>query len=106
MPVNQPYVFGCWYGYDQDCSTVAIFRSGSGQPSQSFICSQGISQQYYHDGSGTYPATNDKVYSNSGGTTPLSAGYYSYGPSPGPFTAGWYRITGTAGIVQTTGLCP
>ena len=29
MPVNQPYVFGCWYGYDQDCSTVTIFRSGS-----------------------------------------------------------------------------
>ena len=106
MPVNQPYVFGCWYGYDQDCSTVTIFRSGVGQPSQSLICSQGISQQYYHDGSGTYPATNDKVYSNSGGTTPLSAGYYSYGPSPGPLTAGWYRITGTAGIVQTTGSCP
>ena len=106
MPVNQPYVFGCWYVYDQDCSTVAIFRSGSGQPSQSFICSQAINQQYYHDGSGPYPATNDKVYSNSAGTTPLSAGYYSYGPSPGPLTAGWYRITGTAGLVQTTGLCP
>ena len=106
MSIACPYNFSAWYGYDQDCSTVAIFRSGSGQPSQSFICSQAINQQYYHDGSVPYPATNDKVYSNSGGTTPLSAGYYSYGPSPGPFTAGWYRITGTAGLVQTTGLCP
>ena len=38
MPVNQPYVFGCWYGYDQDCadftSTMTVgswtFNPGSG----------------------------------------------------------------------------
>ena len=106
MSIACPYNFSAWYGYDQDCSTVSSFRSGSGQPSQSFICSQAVGQLYYHDGSGPYPTTNDKVYSNSGGTIPLSAGYYSFAPTPGPLTAGWYRITGTAGIVQTTGSCP
>lgn len=30
----------------------------------------------YHDGSGTYPAANDNVYSDSSGTTALSDGFY------------------------------
>tara|TARA_B100000902_G_scaffold261006_1_gene247256 strand:+ start:1965 stop:2387 length:423 start_codon:yes stop_codon:yes gene_type:complete len=30
MPVNQPYVFGCWYGYDQDCSSTPTYDYGSG----------------------------------------------------------------------------
>ena len=106
MPIAYPYKFSDWYGYDQDCSALAIFRSGSGQPNQSFICSQNITQQYHHNGSGPYPVVNDIVYTNSAGTTTLSAGYYSYGPSPGTLTAGWYRIVGNVGVVQTTGLCP
>jgi len=40
-----------------------------------------LDQTYYHDGSGTYPTAGDTCYSDSGGTTPLDAGYYVLGNS-------------------------
>ena len=80
MPVNQPYVFGCWYGYDQDCtsttpynsSTVSVFNgvcpfNGSNPPA---------SQQYHHNGSGTLPSSGDRCFSDAAGTSALASGYY------------------------------
>ena len=37
---------------------------------------ESIEDTAYHDGSGTYPAVNDSVYSNSSGTTALSDANY------------------------------
>ena len=37
---------------------------------------ESIEDTAYHDGSGTYPAVNDRVYSNSSGTTALSDANY------------------------------
>lgn len=40
-------------------------------------CSEGgTSGTGYHDGTGTYPAAGDNVYSDSAGTTALADGYY------------------------------
>ena len=36
----------------------------------------GINATGYHDGSGTYPASGDSVYTNSSGTSALSNGFY------------------------------
>ena len=110
MPIAYPYKFSDWYGYDKDCSTLTAFLVGSGQSGSSGICSQLSSQAtYYHDGSGTYPAVNDIVYTDSAGTSPLNGGsgtnwpYFPAGPNP---PAGWFRVTGSTGTVQSTSTCP
>ena len=92
MPISQPYKMSCWYGYDQDCSALTSFSSSSGTALFG-VCSESINQTYYHDGSGTYPAQGDKVYSDSGGSSVLGDNYYK-------FNSTWvYRITGGAGVV-------
>lgn len=40
----------------------------------------------YHDGSGTFPANGDSVYTNSGGTSALSNGYYQISVPEGKST--------------------
>lgn len=110
MPIAYPYKFSDWYGYDKDCVVLTSFLAGSGQSGSSGICNQLSSQvTYYHDGSGTYPTTGDIVYTNSAGTTPLNGGsgtnwpYFPPGPNP---PAGWFRITGSTGTVQSQSNCP
>ena len=58
-------------------------RTSSGPPSANGVdaCAlavgeNAINQTGYHDGSGTFPANGDSVYTDSGGTTALSNGYY------------------------------
>ena len=110
MPISYPYKFSDWYGYDKDCVTLTAFLVGSGQSGSSGICNQLSSQAtYYHDGSGTYPAVNDIVYTDSAGTSPLNGGsvtnwpYFPSGPQP---PDGWFRITGSTGTVQSQSNCP
>ena len=66
------------------------------------ICAFGTSlpaptTTYYHDGGGTFPYDGDKMYTDSAGTTPASAGYYYL------YDAGCYnvynRITASDGTV-------
>jgi len=93
MPIAYPYKFSDWYGYDKDCVAVTAFSSSTGY-SLINVCSGSIGSTYYHDGSGTYPAAGDTVYSNSGGTTTLADNYYK-------FNSTWvYRITGGSGVVN------
>lgn len=79
MPVSYPYGFSCWYGYDKDCSTLTSF-SASTSSSFSGVCIAIVNQTYYHDGSGTFPAQNDKVYTSSAGGSSnyLGTGYYRF----------------------------
>ena len=78
MPVNQPYVFGCWYGYDQDCVSLTAFNVGLGNSIGSGynMCNQTApgGNTYYHNGSGTYPVANDIVYLSNSTSNPFNGG--------------------------------
>lgn len=99
MAVVQPYTFSDFYGYDQDCSTLTSF-SASTSSTFSGVCSATVNQTYYHDGSFTNPDVGDTVYSNSGGTTYLSAGYYLLGP-----IGDEYMQVGSSGTVSSVDVC-
>tara|TARA_B100000963_G_scaffold75320_1_gene63450 strand:+ start:890 stop:1366 length:477 start_codon:yes stop_codon:yes gene_type:complete len=108
-PVNQsaPHAYSEFYG--RSFVTLTAFLSGAGTTGDA-CTTLGSSFTYYHDGSGTYPAVGDKVYTNSSGTTPASGGSgtnygaFSSGP-PGPPVQS-YRITGSTGTVQAASVCP
>ena len=53
---------------------------------------------YYFNGSGTYPAQNDNIYSDAAGNNPLANGYYAiyYGSA----TAVTIYVTGGAGLIS------
>ena len=53
-------------------------------------------------GSSSYIQTGDTCYTTATGTGVVAAGYYKAFVSGG---AGWMRITGTAGVVQSVGNC-
>ena len=53
-------------------------------------------------GSSSYVQTGDICYTTATGTGVVAAGYYKAFVSGG---AGWMRITGTAGVVQSVGNC-
>jgi len=108
-PVNQsaPHSYSEFYG--RSFVSLTSFLSGAGTTGDA--CNTlGSSFTYYHDGSGTYPAVGDKVYTDSGGTTPASGGSgtnygaFASGP-PGPPVES-YRITGSTGEVQSVSTCP
>tara|TARA_R100001460_G_scaffold103236_1_gene148331 strand:+ start:40 stop:522 length:483 start_codon:yes stop_codon:yes gene_type:complete len=107
-PVNQsaPHAYSEFYG--RSFVSLTSFLSGAGTTGDA--CNTlGSSFTYYHDGSGTYPAVGDKVYTNSSGTTPASGGsgtnyaVFASGP-PGPPVRS-YRITGSTGTVQASSEC-
>tara|TARA_R100000231_G_scaffold136176_1_gene111242 strand:- start:1218 stop:1694 length:477 start_codon:yes stop_codon:yes gene_type:complete len=108
-PVNQsaPHSYSEFYG--RSFVSLTSFLSGAGTTGDA--CNTlGSSFTYYHDGSGTYPAVGDKVYTDSGGTTPASGGSgTNYGAfasgAPGPPVES-YRITGSTGEVQSVSTCP
>tara|TARA_R110002051_G_scaffold109497_3_gene182171 strand:+ start:7987 stop:8382 length:396 start_codon:yes stop_codon:yes gene_type:complete len=81
-----------FYGF----SALEAFSSSTGY-SIGDVCDSGsINQTYHHDGSGTYPAAGDTVYSDNGGTTVLGDNFYK-------FNTTWvYRITGGAGVVNAS----
>ena len=112
MPIAYPYRFSDWYGYDKDCASVTAFLVGAGivEGGNTACNTLGSSFTYYHDGSGTYPATGDIVYTNSAGTTPASGGtgtnYAVFAAGPPAPPVRYFRITGSTGTVQATSTCP
>ena len=65
---------------DVCCTGCATFTNFSGTPNGTFngVCTATIgSNNYWHNGSGTYPAAGDTVFTNSGGTTTASNGHFS-----------------------------
>ena len=61
------------------------------------VCGFSTNQTYYHNGSGTYPAVNDVVYSDSAGTTFLLSGFRKAGSHK-------YRVDSN-GVVGALFLC-
>jgi len=58
---------------------------------------------YYFNGSGTYPAQNDNIYSDAAGNNPLANGYYAiYFGSAIPVTI---YVTGGAGLISLVQTC-
>lgn len=87
-----PDAYSDFYGYSNLTSYLgSTFQSGT-----KFICTQTQNVTFYHDGSGTWPATGDTVYTNSGGTTP-GVGYsrVNFG----------YLLTNSTGVVTNLYLC-
>ena len=76
MPILYPYKMSDWYGYCKVCTSPVTSFSSSIIQTSSTVCSATINQTYYHDGSGSLPVVNDKVYSNAAGSNLLAAGNY------------------------------
>lgn len=95
MPIAYPYKFSDWYGYDQDCSGLTAFSCSTGTVFIG-VCSQSINRTYYHDGSGTYPAAGNKVFSNAAGQNVLPAFYYKFDST---FV---FKISGNNGVVDNS----
>tara|TARA_R110002167_G_scaffold214121_4_gene418872 strand:+ start:880 stop:2604 length:1725 start_codon:yes stop_codon:yes gene_type:complete len=76
------------------CPTNTAFASSSTAASISAACTDTIDQTFYHNGSGTLPSVGDNAYSDAGGTTPLSAGFYKINATS------YIEITGSAGLVS------
>jgi len=65
------------------------------------VCSQTPTATYYHDGLTTYPVTGDTVYTNSNGSTYVSAGYYKIDNG----SNGLYIQVGNNGSVTLDDIC-
>lgn len=102
---TNPHKMSEFRGYDHDASSVTSFLSGGGQPDAKFLCSQLLGNTYYHNGSGTFPAVGDTVYTNSGGTTALGNGFYSRGSNAMSGPTGYYQVSGGNGVVSSIGSC-
>ena len=75
-PSSTPVTFQSFYSYDKDASSVTSFSASFGGGSGKAVCGSSTGVTYYHDGSGTYPAVNDNVYTDSGATNPMADNYY------------------------------
>lgn len=64
---------------------------------------------FYHNGSGTFPAVNDTVYSDSAGTIPLSGGqrrwFLSNGTGGGKFVVQTPFLGSNTGLVTSIAIC-
>tara|TARA_Y100000385_G_scaffold20147_2_gene19916 strand:- start:470 stop:895 length:426 start_codon:yes stop_codon:yes gene_type:complete len=81
--------------YGASAGTCTSYSSTTVQPTEAGGCSSSVNQTYYHSGSGSFPTTGDYVYSNSGCTTGLSAGYCKIG------TGFWILIDGQSRVSAT-----
>ena len=81
--------------YSKTWNALTSYSSSTGT-TFSGVCALSIDQTYYHNGSGTYPAAGDTVYSDSGGTSVLADFYYKFNSTY------VIRITGGAGVVNAS----
>jgi hypothetical protein len=92
--------------YGQSAVTLIEFDYNSSSASLGgfYACQlEGFEDTAYHNGSGTYPAQGDNVYSDSSGNTPLtSSRSYKYGNGT---QSGGYLNIGASGVVSSLGNC-
>ena len=102
-PVNQvaPHKFSEFYGRSFP-TTTAYSSSVKGVFNQACPfngSNPGLSQTYYHNGSGSLPAAGDKCTSDSAGNTVLLAGYYNINSATGQGNRSYIKIS-SGGIVD------
>ena len=99
-----------FFGYDQTLSRY-YFRFAYSSSSSTLACGFTMSATiYYHNGTGTYPTSGDKVYTSAAGFTVAAAGFYQmFDPSSGGSSGNWVEVLGggggTAGTVGPYGSC-
>jgi len=103
-PVNQvaPHKFSEFYGRSFP-TTTAYSSSVMGVFNQACPfngSNPGLSQTYYHNGSGSLPAAGNKCTSDSAGNTVLLAGYYNISSATGQGNRSYIRISSNQGIVD------
>ena len=85
------------------------FLAGAGTSGNACL-TLGSSFTYYHNGSGTYPAVGNIVYTTNSTSNPLNGGvgtnYAIFASGPPQPPVSYFRVTGNAGTVQQTGSCP
>ena len=104
-PVNQvaPHKFSEFYGGSFP-TTTAYSSSVMGVFLQACPfngSNPGLSQTYYHNGSGSLPAAGDKCTSDSAGNTVLLAGYYNINSATGVGNRSYIKISSNQGIVDS-----
>ena len=93
--ISSPTSMSDFYGYSAATGAVdfgyhAIFSLGA------CSISSGSYTTYYHDGTGTLPVINDKIYTDASQTSYAPNGYYSNGTT-------FFRVFYNAGsIIQVT----
>ena len=76
---STPHAVSEFYSYDHSASPplTGFVADGTTYASALDACSNGsINSPLYHDGAGAYPTTGDTVYTDSGGTTNPTDGFY------------------------------
>ena len=104
-PVNQvaPHKFSEFYGRSFP-TTTAYSSSVMGVFNQACPfngSNPGLTQTYYHNGSGSLPAAGDKCTSDSAGNTVLLAGYYNINSATGLGNRSYIKISSNQGIVDS-----
>ena len=66
---------------------------------ESSVCSESITETYYHNGGSSDPVVADVVYSDSGMTTVLTDGFYKIGVNT------YIEVSGGAGAVLSVSSC-
>jgi hypothetical protein len=85
------------------CATLGTVL-GSGISDFNSVCSATpVSTTYYFNNTGTYPVAGDSVFTNSGGTVALGAGYYKINTAA--TSESWMKITGTNGYIAEVQDC-
>ena len=103
-PVNQvaPHKFSEFYGRSFP-TTTSYSSSVMGVFNQACPfngSNPGLTQTYYHNGSGSLPAAGDKCTSDSAGNTVLLAGYYNINSATGQGNRSYIKISSSGGIVD------
>jgi len=84
------------------CSSLTSFSATDGPDGSSVeACLNTKYSTFYHDGAGTYPANGDTVYTDSGGSTYATDGWYKYVSG----TSFVYGISGSGVIVTGPNTC-
>lgn len=97
---NAPHNMSEFYAYDHDFVSVTSFTGGISEEGAGQACAiEEFEETIYHNGSGTFPALNDIVYSDAG-TTTLNSSSVAY------FNSGRRFITtSSSGVVNSAGNC-
>ena len=90
--------------YGQSAVTLTSFTyNASGQTGPQIACSlEDMEDTAYHDGSGTYPAAGDNVYSDSSGSNGLAVASYKFA---GAGANGNYIKINVVGVVYRSRNC-
>lgn len=99
---STPHSISEWYGYDHSAGGVSLTEFNAGGPFDSVeqACeAQDNSGTFYHDGSNTFPVTDDFIYEDDAGNTTAGGGIYF-------LNTGYILVVTSSGKVSFITSCP